>query len=219
MQNQPRVISKYLILTAKQNWGFILFVFLMFASRSSLADWYLVPTGSMQPTIVEGDRILVNKMAYRIELPFTNISLMETGSPQRGDIVVFNSAVADKRLIKRLIGLPGDQISMRDNHLMINGKALDYAKHDGKITEQIADVAHFVQFIKVAQATDNFASVRVPENHYLVLGDNRNNSADSRFIGFIPAAELQGQALKVLLSLDPENYYLPRTERSLAPLI
>jgi signal peptidase I len=80
-------------------------------------------------------------------------------------------------------------------------------------------VDHFVQFIKVAQATDNFAPVTVPENHFLVLGDNRNNSADSRFIGFVPAAELQGKALKVLISLDPENYYLPRTERSFVPLI
>jgi signal peptidase I len=202
-----------------ENKGFILFVFLMFASRSSLADWYLVPTGSMQPTIVEGDRILVNKMAYRLELPFSNISLMETGSPERGDIVVFNSAAADNRLVKRLIGLPGDQISMRNNRLTINGSELDYDNHDGKITEKLADEAHLVQFIKIAQATDNFSPVIVPENHYLVLGDNRNNSADSRVIGFVPASELQGKALKVLLSLNPDNYYLPRTERSFTPLI
>lgn len=219
MYVQHKTIPKQAILTLKQNWGFILFVFLMFASRSSLADWYLVPTGSMQPTIVEGDRILVNKMAYRLEVPFTNISLMETGSPQRGDIVVFNSVAADNRLVKRLIGLPGDQIAMQNNRLIINGQAIDYDDYEGKIIEQLDDVDHFVQFIKVAQATDNFAPVTVPENHFLVLGDNRNNSADSRFIGFVPAAELQGKALKVLISLDPENYYLPRTERSFVPLI
>ena len=219
MYLQPKAISKQAMLTIKQNWGFILFVFLMFASRSSLADWYLVPTGSMQPTIVEGDRIFVNKMAYRLEVPFTNISLMETGSPQRGDIVVFNSVAADNRLVKRLIGLPGDQIAMQNNRLIINGKAIDYESYEGKISEQLGDVDHYVQFVKVAQAKDNFSPITVPENHFLVLGDNRNNSADSRFIGFVPAAELQGKALKVLISLDPENYYLPRTERSFVPLI
>lgn len=203
----------------RENRGFILFIFLMFATRSSFADWYLVPTGSMQPTIVEGDRILVNKMAYRLELPFTDISLMETGSPERGDIVVFNSQAADNRLVKRLIGLPGDKIAMRNNRLFINGTALAYETLDGRVTEQLDKINHQLQFIAAERPADNFAPVIVPEAHYLVLGDNRNNSADSRFIGFIPAAELQGKAIKVLVSLDPDNYYLPRTERSLTPLI
>jgi signal peptidase I len=211
LQNTQQII--------RENRGFILFVFLMFATRSSFADWYLVPTGSMQPTIVEGDRILVNKMAYRLELPFSNISLMETGSPMRGDIVVFKSLAADNRLVKRLIGLPGDEIAMRNNRLFINGKALAYETVDGRLTEQLNKINHQLQFIAAERLVDNFAAVVVPEDHYLVLGDNRNNSADSRFIGFVPAAELQGKAIKVLLSLDPDNYYLPRTERSFTPLI
>jgi signal peptidase I len=205
--------------TILENKGFILFVFLMFASRSSFADWYLVPTGSMQPTIVEGDRILVNKMAYRLELPFTDISLMETGSPERGDIVVFNSKAADNRLVKRLIGLPGDEVAMRNNQLVINGQALNYETIDGRVIEELVGINHRVQFVPVENPTDNFATVVVPEDHYLVLGDNRNNSADSRFIGFVPAKELQGKAIKVLVSLDSDNYYLPRTERSFTPLI
>jgi signal peptidase I len=203
----------------RENRSFILFVFLLFASRSTFADWYLVPTGSMQPTIVEGDRILVNKMAYRLELPFTNISLMDTGSPERGDIVVFNSKAAANRLVKRLVGLPGDEIAMRDNHLFINGTALAYENLDGRISERLDRVEHYVQFIETQGSVDNFAPVVVPQGHYLVLGDNRNNSADSRFIGFVPEAELQGKAIKVVVSLDADNYYLPRTERSLSPLI
>jgi signal peptidase I len=217
------VSNKHFLQNAKQlireNRGFMLFVFLMFATRSTFADWYVVPTGSMQPTIVEGDRILVNKMAYRLELPFTDIALVETGSPERGDIVVFNSLAADNRLVKRLIGLPGDEVAMRNNRLFINGKALSYETLDGRVGEQLDKVMHQLQFTKAERPVDSFAPVVVPEEQYLVLGDNRNHSADSRFIGFVPAAELQGKAIKVLVSLDPENYYLPRTERSFTPLI
>lgn len=205
----------------KENWGILLFTLVLFASRSSFADWYLVPTGSMLPTIVEGDRIFVDKMAYRLELPFTDIEIMQTGQPKRGDIVVFNSEKAGNRLVKRLIGEPGDRVAMLDNKLSINGEQVVYEASDNELhkTEYLGDVAHFVQFIPVAEARDNFAEVIVPQGHYLVLGDNRNNSADSRYYGFVPAIEIQGKANKVLVSLDPKNYYLPRKERFIEPLI
>ncbi|MBU3003929.1 signal peptidase I [Paraglaciecola arctica] len=205
----------------KENWAFLLFALVLFASRSSFADWYLVPTGSMLPTIVEGDRIFVNKMAYRLEVPFTDIEIMQTGQPKRGDIVVFNSEKAGNRLVKRLVGEPGDRVAMFENKLIINGKPIQYEDRDNSLqkTEQLDNVAHIVQFIPVAEARDNFTEVIVPEGHYLVLGDNRNNSADSRYYGFVPAIEIQGKANKVLLSLDPENYYLPRKERFNQPLI
>ena len=86
--------------------------------RSAVADWYTVPTGSMQPTIKEGDRIIVNKMAYDLKIPFSQLSLLTTGEPKRGDIVVFESKAADNRLIKRMIGLPGDVIAMKDDLLI-----------------------------------------------------------------------------------------------------
>src|SRR5712671_1022116 len=88
--------------------GFALFVVLMVVFRSSLADWNTVPTGSMKPTILEGDRIWVNKLAYDLRLPLTGVSLYRLADPQRGDIVVFDSKAADTRLVKRVIGLPGD---------------------------------------------------------------------------------------------------------------
>jgi signal peptidase I len=199
-----------------QNRSFLLFLILMFAARSSLADWYVVPSGSMQPTIVEGDRILVNKMAYHLEIPFTDIAIMDTGSPQRGDIVIINSDAAGMRLVKRLIGLPGDNIAMYQNQLMINGQPIQYSanKTDNTALEKLDHGSHMVKLIPSATAKDSFNRVTVPPGHYLVMGDNRNNSADSRYYGFIPEAELQGQALRVLVSLDAENYYLPRTERT-----
>ena len=202
----------------KNNIGFISFLVLMFACRSSLADWNHVPTGSMKPTIMEGDRILVDKLAYQLQLPFTNISIMDIAEPERGDIVVFESAVEDTRLVKRLIGLPGDRISMRDNRLTINGKALEYQIDAGNIIEAL-DTPHAIQLVYSPRPASSFTDVIVPVDHYFVMGDNRNNSKDSRFIGFVPKHELQGKATRTLYSLNAENYYLPRTERTLAPLI
>lgn len=214
-------MNTWLLQQLKENLVFFLAIFILFASRSTLADWYLVPTGSMQPTIVEGDRILVNKMAYRLELPFTDIGVMDIATPQRGDIVVFNSKAAETRLVKRVIGLPGDSIAMVNNQLVINGQVIKYVSDDDThlSSEQLAEKSHAVQFIPRAQIMDNFETVTVPAGHYLVLGDNRNNSSDSRVIGFVPFSEIQGKALRVLISLDPENYYVPRPERTLNPLI
>lgn len=203
----------------KQNWGTLVFLLLMFASRSSVADWYVVPTGSMLPTIVEGDRIFVDKMAYRLEIPFTDISIATTGQPKRGDIVVFNSKKADNRLVKRVVGLPGDSISMHNNRLVVNGTPLAYLEVDkNNLIETLGTVEHKVQLVGQAHA-HSFSTVKVPSGHYLVLGDNRNNSADSRYYGFVPEQELQGRATNVVISLDPDNYYLPREDRSLTPLI
>ena len=98
--------------------GFALFILLMIVFRSALADWNTVPTGSMKPTIVEGDRIFVNKLAYDLKIPLTSISVHEFADPKRGDVVVFDSKAADTRLVKRVIGLPGDLVEMRDNRLV-----------------------------------------------------------------------------------------------------
>lgn len=205
----------------KENRGFLLFVFLMFASRSSLADWYHVPSGSMLPTIEIGDRIFVNKLAYRLEVPFTDISIMETGEPERGDIVVFNSIAAQERLIKRVIGLPGDQVSMVNNQLIINGQVIQY-DNEAQSTfyrENLLGLHHRIQIDDIPEAMHSFPSVTIPEGHFFVMGDNRNNSRDSRYFGFVSAAELQGKATTVIISLDVDNYYLPKEGRKLVDLI
>src|ERR1017187_6512279 len=98
----------------------------VFSIRSSLADWNDVPSGSMRPTILEGDRIFVNKLAYDLKVPFTTRHIAEWSNPQRGDIVVFFSPHDEKRLVKRVIGLPGDTIELRNNALVINGQPVEY---------------------------------------------------------------------------------------------
>jgi signal peptidase I len=214
-------LATTLIKTIKQNLSFILVLFALFASRSSLADWYIVPTGSMQPTIVEGDRILVNKMAYRLELPFSDITLLNLATPARGDIVTLSSKAADTRLVKRVIGLPGDHIQLVNNQLIINGQLVSYSNTSSsqQKTEQLPEKPHTVQFLQASNPMDNFDMVEVPKDSYLLMGDNRNNSADSRVYGFFPVREIQGKALRVLVSLDPQNNYLPRSERFLQALI
>lgn len=193
---------------------------LLFACRSSLADWYHVPTGSMQPTIVEGDRVFVDKLAYQLQVPFTNFSLLEIDTPQTGDIIVFESEAADTRLIKRVIGTPGDIVSMQANRLTINGEDLDYSLNDElSSTEHLPNSPHSIKGLGQRTRMDSFKPVHVPEGHYLVLGDNRNHSADSRVYGFVPMEEIQGRANTIIVSFDMDNYYLPRANRYLTPLI
>jgi signal peptidase I len=202
----------------KENRFFLIFVLFMLVFRSSIADWNSVPTGSMKPTILEGDRIWVDKLAYDLHLPFTHISLMKFADPERGDIVIFDSHAADKRLVKRVIGLPGDVVAMRDNRLWINGQGVEYSKHlntrtaDDRLEDLGGDV-HWVRWQGRDSVLANFSPVVIPDGHYLVLGDNRNNSADSRVIGFVPRDEIVGRSRYVVMSLNYDNYYLPRSER------
>jgi len=203
----------------RSNKLFIVFILLMSVFRSAVADWYTVPTGSMQPTIKEGDRIIVNKMAYDIRFPFTQTSLLSIGQPKHGEIVVFESDKTNTRLIKRVIGLPGDIVEMKNDMLFINGKALSYQRskenqHEVFSEEVIAQITHTVRIEKSqSRQFSNFGPVTVPSSHYLVLGDNRRNSADSRVYGFIPHHELKGKATTVAFSFDYDNYYLPRENR------
>jgi len=202
----------------RENRGFFVFLLLMSVFRSGIADWNVVPSGSMKPTIVEGDRILVNKLAYDVQLPFLYYSLKKLGDPQRGDIIVFDSKVAELRLVKRVVGLPGDVVEMRDNVLYINGQELQYDRlvaSDGTIDERedLLGVDHIVRLYEHGSRLSNFAQTKVPEGFYLALGDNRDNSSDSRVIGFIPRDEIIGRAKKVVMSVDYDHYYLPRSER------
>lgn len=200
------------------------FIVLMVFFRSAVADWYTVPTGSMQPTIEIGDRVVVNKMAYDLKIPLTNIILNKISDPERGDIIVFESKAAKNRLIKRVIGLPGDMISMRNEILTINGKTVSYAskiKENKEIhtIEDLTGLKHIVKYDPTRNANlASFNTVKVPEGHYLVLGDNRRNSADSRVYGFVPREELKGKAHYVAFSLNYNNFYLPKPERFLESL-
>lgn len=215
-------ITKFLA----RNKGFITFMLCMIVFRSAVADWNVVPTGSMQPTIKIGDRILVDKLAYDVRLPFTHVSLVHLADPQRGDIVILDSQAAHERLVKRVIGLPGDQVAMRGNVLFINGHAARYvAGNYAGIHDDRRDPAHYEieRYDAMSHAirlsdyrpspVSNFGPVQVPASEYLLLGDDRDNSMDSRYFGFFPRNEIVGRARHVVASLDPEHHYLPRGDR------
>src|SRR5450631_1418898 len=203
----------------RESRGATLFIILMIVFRSALADWNNVPSGSMKPTILEGDRIFVNKLAYDLRIPLTDISLYKFSDPKRGDIIVFDSKAADTRLVKRVIGVPGDVVEMRDNRLTINGIEASYSnvEHAADAIFAIESYGGMRHRIELAPAgvsrLSSFGAVRVPQDRYLVLGDNRDNSADSRVRGFIPRREIVGGAKTVVISIDYDHYYLPRMER------
>ena len=197
----------------QDNRSLLLFLVLMFCFRSAIADWNDVPSGSMKPTLIEGDRIGLNKMAYDLRIPFTHISLYKIADPARGEIAVFDSKVAGKRLVKRVIGVPGDTVAMHDNHLVINGKTIQYTAKNGDWLEQLPEKSHIVRLDPNAKTYANFDAVTVPEGQYLMLGDNRDNSADSRVIGFVPRSEFVGRSRSVVMSLNYDEYLLPRSER------
>ncbi|MFZ6676028.1 signal peptidase I [Undibacterium sp. Xuan67W] len=213
-----------------ENKGFILFVFGMVLVRSALADFYLVPSSSMYPTLVEGDRVICNRLAYDVKLPFTDVILSHVADPVRGDIVTFSSPEDGTRLVKRLIAVPGDVVEMHDEQLVINGVPSDYQEafdnpanhltprreYQGKqlvYQETLGTKQHGIIVMPERQAMRSFGPVTVPAGQYLMLGDNRDNSKDSRYIGFVKRELITGRVNRLLYSLDGDNYYLPRLER------
>ena len=202
----------------REHRSLIFFIVLMSIFRSSLADWNTVPTGSMKPTILEGDRILVNKMAYDIRIPFTHTSLHKRSDPSRGDIIIFDSEASGLKLVKRVIGTPGDIVELRNNVLHINGVQLSYknisstpSTHDQ--SEDLFGIKHSVRIRKTGSSVSSFNPVEVPSDYYLAMGDNRDNSSDSRVIGFVPRAEIVGRTKSVVMSFNYDNYYIPRSDR------
>ncbi len=212
---------------------FLIFGAIMFPMRSSLADWNFVPSGSMKPTLLEGDQILVDKLAYDLKIPFTTQHVAQWGNPERGDIVVFYSPIDGMRLVKRVIGLPGDTIEMRDQGLIVNGAPVRYENITTATTaqsdflhergalladERLPNRTHPILTLPRVGAMRSFAQVTIPADHYFMLGDSRDNSKDSRYIGFVPRDQIVGRASRLLISLDVQNFYQPRFERFFAKL-
>jgi signal peptidase I len=208
-----------------KGWGCSIFVALIIATsfKSAIADWNIVPTGSMKPTIVEGDRVFVNKLAYDLKIPYTTWRIAEWREPQRGEIVVFYSPADNKRLVKRVVGLPGDTVAMLKNTLFINGRYLKYepindqsndkASGQSCFMENLIGREHPVMISPHHSPVRSFGPVIVPEGRYFMMGDNRDNSADSRYFGFVDRNRIVGQATAVVVSLDINNNYRPRWER------
>ncbi len=215
-------------LEAREPWwveygaSFFPVILIVFFLRSFLVEPFKIPSGSMIPTLLVGDFILVNKFTYGIRLPVINKKIIELGSPQRGDVVVFRYPV-DPSLdyIKRIVGLPGDKVAYQNKRLTINGQPVP-TKADGdyfdkerlfytpRLVEQFgstshtvmmeseapAYVAHSLQFPQRENCLYNSDGVicEVPPGHYFAMGDNRDNSQDSRVWGFVPDENLVGRA-------------------------
>jgi signal peptidase I len=212
----------------RESRGTLVLIALLLTFRSALADWYDVPTGSMQPTILEGERIFVNKLAYGLRVPFTSARAATWSQPRRGDIVTFPSPRDGVRLVKRVAALPGDVVAIRDGVLLLNGVPQptkstasplawplppdDTGAHRF-LEENLDGVNHAVMLTPGRKLARDFGPLVVPAGQCFVLGDNRDNSADSRFIGCIPLKSLEGSAKAVVLSLDHDRRWKPRWGR------
>ena len=204
----------------------------MFSFRSAVADWNDVPTGSMKPTILEGDRIFINKVAYDLKVPFTTIRLAQWDDPEWGDVVVLRSPEDKKRLVKRVVGLPGDTIEIRGIYLIRNGERAVYSRLEPNFVNQI-DVDQRPAYLFAAEEIEGrrhpimsslraMASPRGPfvvqDGHFFVMGDNRGNSRDSRYFGTVNRSEILGEATAVALSFDRKDYWKPRWQRFFSKL-
>lgn len=181
-------------------------ILLVFFIRSFLAEPFKIPSGSMMPTLLAGDFILVNKFSYGVRLPILNHTMIKVGKPQRGDVFVFHYPPTPSiEYIKRVVGLPGDVIEYKSKVLFINGKKVEQIFVDRysyvmnqihnieakELKEVLGDVTHSILIHDLPG--DDF-KFEVPKDHYLAFGDNRDNSADSRVWGFVPEHNLVGRA-------------------------
>lgn len=228
VENENEVQPSRLAVVWEYIWTLSLMALIVFSARSSLADWYEVPSGSMLPTIVEGDRIFVNKLAHNLRIPFSTYELVELDELHRGDIVVFIYPVDGKTdFIKRLVGLPGDEIKVVDNLLYINGKVQPrrparpdelppgvVVKSNVQVfVEDLMGVKHFVYERMTSQPP--FGPVTVGPDAFFAMGDNRDDSSDSREWGEVPMRLFRGRALRVVLSIDQnrQKKYFPLDPR------
>lgn len=214
--------------------SFLIFAFLLMLFRSAYADWVRVPSGSMNPTILEGDRLLVDKHVFGVRIPWTLTRITEGRDPSRGEIVVFDSPVDGTSLVKRVVAVPGDMVLLDDEGLVVNGERAHYSEGDAHrlqtllaattalspqvFREALSGTEHDILLLPYRTPRRTFGPMRVPDDMYFMLGDNRDNSADSRFFGFVPRRNIVGRATRVVISLDPERNYAPRTERTLEPI-
>ena len=177
--------------------------------RSFIFEPFRIPSGSMKPTLVVGDFIFVKKFSYGLRLPVTETKIIETGQPARGDVVVFRLPTDPSiNYIKRVIGLPGDTVSLERQRLTINGELVDL-RANGEIFEQapiyIEDLDGRIHQTLIHNPGRSMQDgvYRVPEGQYFVMGDNRDHSKDSRFIGAIPEKYLVGEAVRIWMHFVP----------------
>ncbi|RJS92052.1 signal peptidase I [Salinisphaera sp. Q1T1-3] len=206
---------------AEGNWAvelarsFFPLVLAVLVLRAFVFEPFRIPSKSMVPTLLVGDFVLVSKFAYGLRLPVTHTKILSTGEPHRGDVVVFRYPKNPKvDYIKRIVGLPGDQITYRDEQLYVNGKPVpreDLGVYDGPDADVYDQMKLFLEKLPGAEPHKMLhvvgregpqVSVTVPQGKYFAMGDNRDNSADSRVWGFVPEQNLVGKAFMIWLSVD-----------------
>jgi len=200
-------------------------ILIVFVLRSFLIEPFRIPSGSMLPTLESGDLIVVNKFSYGVRLPILNVKVVDTGTPKRGDVMVFRYPVDPKvDYIKRVVGLPGDEVLYEDKRLIINGQEVsrqrdgdyfdsDRAAYAARYAETLGDAVHGIliddrpfNLVWRYPAPDGCQSLRngmrcvVPDGHYFVMGDNRDNSQDSRYWGFVPDENIVGKAFFIWMN-------------------
>lgn len=215
----------------------VLIVAFMVVLRWSIVNWYVIPTGSMLPTIKIKDHVLVNKLSYGLMLPFTETHAFSWDTPARGDIILFRSPVEEVTFVKRVIGVENDTISFQNGTLVVNGERVKEVEQndrsiladmgepaDGKVLymETLPDgKQHYV--LRLASSGQTFFESRewnVPEGKLLVLGDNRDGSNDGRYWGFVDVDKVYGKALRVFYSIQPSDGFWPsfRSDRFFSKL-
>jgi signal peptidase I len=208
------VLQATLVEYSRSFFPVLLFVLVI---RSFIFEPFRIPSGSMMPTLLQGDFIFVQKFAYGLRLPVTENKIIETGAPERGDVVVFRlPSDPSINYIKRVVGLPGDTVSYERHRLVINGELVeleqhpDATPHDPRYIEQLGEREHEILVTQAANVGRD-GEYTVPEGHFFVMGDNRDNSRDSRFLGSIPETHLVGEAVRIWMHMDGLSW--PRWER------
>lgn len=190
--------------------GWLLILAAVTGFRTAVADWNRIPSSSMEPTLFPGDLVWVDKTAYGASIPLLNWRLIEWGQPERGDIITFVPPHTEDLLVKRVVGLPGDQVRVRGRLLWINGELqpmeasrsttdADFAQ------EQLDAVNHLIRFNPGPATVQDSLNVTVPEGHYFVLGDFRDNSYDSRYWGFVDGHQIMGRVTHIALSVADQR--------------
>ena len=226
----------------RNNRIFLICILLFGVFRTAVADWNPIPSGSMRPTLLEGDVVFINRLAFDVKVPLTDVIVTRPGGRLRitnrpSSVVTalrlagssLPATVTITRLIKRVMAVPGDTIEMRDKVLTVNGRQATYEavgiaiEHPApgidiealRVDEKTGDRAHLVQWFlqQGPSERDSFGPLVVPADRYLVLGDNRDNSADSRSFGFVPRERLIGRAVAILVSANITGDWAPRFGR------
>ncbi len=175
----------------------VIAIILALVIRTFVVQAFKIPSGSMIPTLLIGDHILVNKFIYGVKLPFTDIVVIPITVPERGDVIVFRFPKDEsKDFIKRVVGVPGDKVEVRDKVLYVNG----IEQNESFTNDDVNALSS-----QLMMGRDNFGPVNVPENSYFVMGDNRDHSLDSRFWGFVDFKNIKGEAFLIYWSWDKKS--------------